>query len=67
MESLADALPKELSRVREILGYYKEIGAPGVIGAMLIEEALRNAEKAIISGDVVQMIAAYKDLQSVSA
>ena len=66
MESLGDALPKEQARVREILGYYKEIGVPGTFGSTMIEQSLENAEKAIISGDVVAMIAAYNDLQGIT-
>ena len=61
MESLAEALPKEQQRVREILGYYKEIPA-GQFGALMIESTLRHADKAAASGDVVQMTKAYKAL-----
>ena len=65
-DSLSDALPKELARVREVLGHYKEIGAAGVFGAAMIEQSLSAADKAIISGDIVEMITAYKDLQDIS-
>lgn len=65
MTTLADELLKEMDRVREALGHYKEIGAPGMFGAMMIEQSLRTADKAVMSGDVVAMIAALKDLQEI--
>jgi hypothetical protein len=49
METLADALPKEMARVREILGYYKEIGPAGMFGAAMIEQDLRAADAAVMS------------------
>jgi len=64
-ESLGDALPKEQERVRRVLGYYKEIGPAGAFGAMMIEQSLRAADKAVMSGDIVEMIRAYKDLQEI--
>lgn len=64
-ETLADALPKECARVREILGYYKELGPVGMFGAAFIEQDLREADRAMASGDVVAMIAALKTLQEI--
>ncbi len=64
-ESLGDALPKECARVRIILGHYKEIGPAGYWGAANIEQALRDADRAMISGDVITMIRAYKQLQEI--
>lgn len=65
-ESLGDALPKEQARVRVVLGHYKEIGPSGAIGAMFIEQSLASADRAVMSGDISAMIAAYKDLQSIT-
>jgi hypothetical protein len=65
MESLGEKLPKELARVRVILGHYKEIGPAGMFGAVMIEQSLRAADQAIISGDLIAMIRAYKDLQDI--
>lgn len=65
-DSLATALPKEQARVREVLGHYKEIGSAGFFGAIMIERSLRNADAAVMSGDVIQMITAYKDLQEIT-
>lgn len=63
MESLGEALPKEQARVREILGHYKEIGPAGAFGAAMIEQSLRRADAAIMSGDLPAMIDAYNDLK----
>ena len=66
METLGDALPKEQARVRTVLGHYKDIGPPGAFGAAMIEQSLQKADRAIISGDVAAMAAAYQDLQEIT-
>lgn len=66
-ETLADALPKEMARVREVLGHYKEIGPAGMFGAAFIEADLRAADQAVMSGDVVAMIQALQKLQEIEA
>ncbi len=63
--TLADALPKEMERVRTILGYYKEIGPAGMFGAALIECDLREADHAAMSGDVARMIQSLTALRSI--
>ena len=65
-ESLADALPREMARVRTVLGYYKEIGPAGAIGAVFIEQDLQAADRAVMSGDVVAMIQALETLRGIS-
>lgn len=65
MNTLGDALPKELARVREVLGEYKAIGPAGAFGVMMIEHVLKEADAAIISGDLVSMISSYKKLKDV--
>jgi len=67
METLADALPKEMARVREVLGNYKEIGPAGMFGAAMIEQNLRAADAAVMSGDVVAMLRAYNALKEIDA
>lgn len=67
MDNLAEALPKETERVREVLGYYKEIGPAGAFGAAMIGQYLKRADEAMASGDIFKMITAYKDLQEISA
>jgi len=53
--------------VREILGHYKEIGPVGAIGAMFIEQDLANADRAVISGDIVEMLRSFEALKAVTA
>ena len=67
METIGDALPKEMARVREVLGHYREISPAGVFGATFIELDLREADRAVMSGDVVAMIVALKKLQAIEA
>ena len=67
MNTLGDDFPREQARVREILGYYKEIGPAGAFGAAMIEATLREADAAAISGDVVAMIRAYQSMKEVQA
>lgn len=62
METLADALPNEMSRVREVLGFYKQIGPAGMVGAAMIERDLRAADAAVISGDEVSMLRSFEAL-----
>lgn len=64
-ESLGEALPKEQARVREILGHYKALGPVGMFGAAFIEQDLREADNAVMSGDVVRMIRAYEKLKEI--
>ncbi len=64
MANLVEGIQKECHRCRELLVEYGKIGPAGVFGALVINQAIENGEKAIASGDVVQCIAAYKDLQS---
>jgi len=65
MESLGEALPKEQSRVREVLGYYRELGEAGVFAEKQIKRSLEKADSAIIGGDIIEMMTAYKELQEI--
>lgn len=62
-KSLADALPEEQARCRELLRIYREVGPSGRFAAMVVEQALRRADRAAASQDVVAMISAYKELK----
>lgn len=64
--TLADALPAEMARVREVLGHYREIGPAGMFGAAMIEQDLRVADRAVMSGDVVAMIRALEVLRGIT-
>lgn len=64
MTSLAEALPKEITRVRdEILPAYLEIGEAGMFGAAFIRQTLDIAVAAMSSGDVIAMIQSYQALK----
>lgn len=64
MSSLGEALPLEQTRVRELKETYLSLplGA-GRLAAHLMELSLQRAERAAISGDVVEMLRAHEDLQ----
>ena len=66
-QTLGDALPAEMARVRTILGYYKEIGPAGSFGTAMIEQSLRVADDAVMGGDIVEMVRAYKALKEIEA
>ena len=65
MESLAEALPKEQARVREVLQQYRDIGPAGIFGAVMIEQSLKAADQAVMSGDLVAMMRCYEDLKGI--
>ena len=62
--NLIEGLQKELERNRELLRAYKEIPA-GAFGAVMIEQGIKETEKAIAEGDIVKMLACYKKLQEI--
>lgn len=63
MNSLAEALPAEQARVRELKELYLSIGDAGKPAAYMMEMSLQRAEQAIMSGDVIAMLAAYENLK----
>lgn len=66
-ESLAEALPREMARVRDdVLPAYLEIGRAGSFAVASMCAALDDAAKAMMDGDVNRMIAAYRELQGFS-
>lgn len=69
METLGDALPKEMARVRELIVLYRdpELRGAGNLAARMMEISLRQADVAVMSGDLVAMIRAYEDLRGYEA
>lgn len=63
MASLAEQLPAEQARVRELVKQYRSIGPEGEPAACMMEQDLERAEKAAASGDVIAMLRAYTALQ----
>ena len=63
-ENLIGGLQKEMNRVREIITVYDEIpNNAGVFASLMMKESIKNAEKQIASGDTIEMIKAFHDLQ----
>jgi len=68
MEVLGESLPKEMARVRELIIQYNDpmLNGCGRMAAAMMENSLREADKAAMSGDLVAMINAYNDLKDYS-
>ena len=69
-DTLGDALPREQARVRDVLQIYHDIDrscpqANCSFAIAMIKHSLAEADKAVISGDLVRMIAAYNDLKEI--
>lgn len=63
-ESLGEALPKEMSRVRdEVMPAYQEIGAPGAFALTMMRMELDRAARAMAEGDLPTMIASLRSLR----
>lgn len=66
--TLGEALPQEIARIRdEILPLYVSIGRAGAFAAELMRRDLDAAAKAMISGDVVEMMRIYQKLKEFKA
>lgn len=65
MTSLGEDYPKQQERCRTILGYAKQIGPAGAFLVAILEDLLRRADEAAISGDVVSMIRLYQEMKEV--
>ena len=63
MTNIADALANEIQRNRELLEEYKKIPA-GAFGAALIDLDIKNAVKALASGDVLEILQAYEAMKN---
>lgn len=63
MSSVGEQFPKEQARVRQLLTEYKSLGPIGAFGATMIEQALKRADEAAISGDVLAILRSYEELK----
>ena len=64
-DTLGDALPREMARVRdEVLPVYRDIGPSGMFAATMMRRDLDLAAKALAEGDVVAMLAIHESLKS---
>lgn len=65
-KSLGEALPLEIARVRdELIPAYLECGIGGLPAVMLMRADLDRASKAMIEGDIVEMVRIYKGVEAV--
>ena len=62
-DSLGEALPNEMARVREVRDVYLLPEMNGKIAAGLMAADLDAAAKAMVEGDVVAMARAYEALK----
>lgn len=61
--SLGEALPREMTRVRDkVLPEYLAIPA-GIFAATMMRASLDAAQRALAEGDVVAMLRCYEDLK----
>jgi hypothetical protein len=61
--SIGEDFPREQQRCRELIELYKSIGPAGAFGAMMIEQVLQRADRAMASGDVVQILRSYQEMK----
>lgn len=64
--NLIEGLHSEMNRVREIIKEYEHpsLNGAGIIATTMMKADIKNAERAIAEGDIVQELFAYKKLQS---
>jgi hypothetical protein len=63
MTSLAEELPAQQERCRQILENALAIGPAGTYLATMLRASLARAERAAAAGDVTEMIRAVQDLR----
>jgi hypothetical protein len=62
--TLGDALPREMARVRdEVMPAYMQIGPPGAFALACMRMDLDKAARAMAEGDVVAMLRIYETLK----
>jgi len=63
-ETLGDALPKEMARIRDVvMPAYQSIGPAGGFALALMRKDLDDAAKAMMEGDTVEMIRLLQELR----
>lgn len=63
-DTLGDALPREMARVRdEVMPAYLEIGPPGAFALAMMRADLDAAARAMVEGDVVAMLRCHESLK----
>lgn len=63
-ETLGEALPREIAWVRdELIPRYQAIGPSGQMAIWMMRRDLALADKVMIEGDLLGMIAAYESIK----
>lgn len=62
--TLGEDYPNQQKRCRELLILYEQIGPGGIFGAAILRQTLKEADEAVISGDLPRMILAYEDMKA---
>lgn len=62
MASVADDFVQEQERVRNLLVVYDSVPSGG-FGAAAIREVLARADRAAMSGDVIEILRSYEELK----
>lgn len=66
-DTLGDALPREMARVRDtVIPPYQQIGPAGTFAIAMMRADLDRAAKALAEEDVAAMISAYEALKDYS-
>lgn len=66
-KTLGEALPLEMARVRDkVMPAYLYIGPAGAFALALMRADLDHAAKAMMEGDVVEMLRVYESLKGYS-
>jgi hypothetical protein len=64
IDTLGDAFPREQQRLRDLIKIYRDLpDGVGTFGAIMIEQVLKEADAAAISGDVVRMLIAFEKMK----
>ena len=62
MENILEGLQRQIKRCTELVEIYNSI-PQGSFGAVFIKQAITEGEKALVSGDVIEQIRCYKELE----
>jgi len=66
MSNLAEGIAAEMERVTLLLKEYDQLpNNAGIFGSTIIREDLKNATKALASGDVIAILKAYESLKGI--
>jgi hypothetical protein len=63
--NIIEGIQEQNNRVRELIKLYLSV-PNGQFAAAMMKAAIQEGEAAIASGDVVRMVAAYKELEEFS-